>query len=270
MRLASFLVRTAAILTPCELRREWLDEWTAELRFVIDEHGGREALFFAIGSFRDALWLRRTRGFRVESPWACLLLLAVLALSAVSLAFAIPPSGKLKAMLDEDPGWSGLMGAHVIVMAAALIILSAISRFSRVHLPRIRSSPARINRLRRWTFLLSKFALAIPAAFFGSYDVASLLGVPVLQAHGAIIAYVILFRWTLNDQRSRCPVCLRVLKPSASIGEFSHNFLEWYGSELFCAEGHGMLHVPKIATTYDAQRWSDLDSSWRFLFSSVR
>ena len=270
MTLAWLLLRSAAILTPRELRREWLDEWTAELRFVIDECGDRDVLQFAIGSFRDALWLRRSRGFRVESPGACLLLLAVLALSAVSLAFAIPPSAKIKAMLNADRGWPDILEAHVIVIAAALIILSTISRFSRVQLPRIRSSPARSNRLRRWIFLVLKFALAIPAAFFGSYDVASLLGVPVLQAHGAIIAYVVLFRWILNDQRSRCPVCLRVLKPSASIGEFSHNFLEWYGSELFCAEGHGLLHVPKIATTYDARRWSDLDSSWRFLFSSAR
>ena len=62
-------------------------------------------------------------------------------------------------------------------------------------------------------------------------------------------------------------MCLRVLNESASIGEFSHNFLEWYGTELFCANGNGLLHVPEIATTYSTQRWRVLDRSWSVLFS---
>jgi hypothetical protein len=38
-------------------------------------------------------------------------------------------------------------------------------------------------------------------------------------------------------------------------------FLDWYGTELICAEGHGMMHVPEIpSSSYSAQRWVSLDA----------
>jgi len=41
----------------------------------------------------------------------------------------------------------------------------------------------------------------------------------------------------------------------------------WYGTEFLCLKGHGLLHVPEIPTTYNTQRWMDLDASWGSLFS---
>jgi hypothetical protein len=84
--------------------------------------------------------------------------------------------------------------------------------------------------------------------------------------HAMIVSGVIGFRWILIDQRRRCPVCLRVLTNPTTIGEPSRTLLEWYGTELICTKGHGLLHVPEIRNSYSEQRWLRLDSSWSSLF----
>ena len=43
--------------------------------------------------------------------------------------------------------------------------------------------------------------------------------------------------------------------------------LAWHGTELICAGGHGLLHVPELPTSWFAtQRWLYLDTSWNSLF----
>ena len=45
------------------------------------------------------------------------------------------------------------------------------------------------------------------------------------------------------------------------------NFLAWSGTELICAGGHTLLHVPGLPTSwFSTQRWMFLDSSWDSLF----
>jgi hypothetical protein len=76
-------------------------------------------------------------------------------------------------------------------------------------------------------------------------------------------------RWTLRDQRQRCPVCLRVVEHPAQVGQASRTFLAWNGTELMCMDGHTLLHVPGIPTSwFGAQRWLYLDTSWDFLFAA--
>jgi hypothetical protein len=68
------------------------------------------------------------------------------------------------------------------------------------------------------------------------------------------------FRWVLEDQRRRCPVCLRLLSKPVGFGEASHTFLGWYGAELTCVRGHGLLRVPEIPSSwFRRQRWVELD-----------
>jgi hypothetical protein len=87
------------------------------------------------------------------------------------------------------------------------------------------------------------------------------------QSHGLLIGLIVGLRWALVDQRRRCPVCLRVLTNPTRIGGPSHTFLDWYGTELICARGHGLLYVPEIPTScYSTQRWQSLDPSWTSLF----
>ena len=144
----------------------------------------------------------------------------------------------------------------LLIMAMGGAILPAVTRFS---LGRYPPSP------RRWAFLGAKIIVMIPIILFGSVDVLSLIA-PMLQPHAVLVGTVIGFRWILMDQRRRCPVCLRVLTHPTPIGEPSRTLLEWYGTELVCTRGHGLLHVPEIRTSYTEQRWLRLDSSWSSLF----
>ena len=74
-------------------------------------------------------------------------------------------------------------------------------------------------------------------------------------------------QWCLRDQSRRCPVCLNLLRHPARVGEPSRNFLGWNGIELVCTDGHGLLHVPEIQTSWFAEpRWLMLDPSWKALF----
>ena len=78
------ILRNAALFVPAAERAEWFAEWRAELCYV--DHG---ATSFCLGSFRDALWLRRnslSARTRVQSGVA----VPMRALSAVACAIMIP------------------------------------------------------------------------------------------------------------------------------------------------------------------------------------
>jgi hypothetical protein len=123
------------------------------------------------------------------------------------------------------------------------------------------------TRPRRWIFLVAKIALVMPVVPCGLVVVAAIGPIP-FAPNGLIVAYILVLRWVLTDQRRRCPVCLRVLTNPVRIGRPSRMFLDWYGTELMCARGHGLLHVPEIATScYGSQQWLYLDRSWSGLFT---
>jgi hypothetical protein len=120
---------------------------------------------------------------------------------------------------------------------------------------------------RRWGFLLAKIVLLQIIAGCGSLDLASIWQ-PGFQPHGLLIGLILCTRWALADQRQRCPDCLRLLSKPTRIGGASHVFLDWYGTEFICTQGHGLLYVPEIATSsYSTQRWQSLDNSWSTLFA---
>jgi hypothetical protein len=124
-----------------------------------------------------------------------------------------------------------------------------------------------MERWRRWVFLTGKFGLAFLIVFLGVFDLFSTL--PPLQPITSLIAYMFACRWILQDQRQRCPVCLRKLSHPIRIGQASYSVLEWYGSEFICSQGHGVLHVRETATSsYSNQQWLHLDTSWEVLFRS--
>lgn len=129
-------------------------------------------------------------------------------------------------------------------------------------------------RLRRWLFLAIKFSLLLPIIYFVSLDLA--YAVPTtpsraqyIQISASFLIALFSFRWTLKDQRRRCPVCLSTLTHPARVGEPSRNFLAWNGTELMCTGGHGLLHVPELPTSwFSTQRWLYLDPSWSQMFIS--
>lgn len=123
-------------------------------------------------------------------------------------------------------------------------------------------------RMRRWGFVAAKAGLMTPILFFGGMDLA-FTGIPVIvlvnqcSMWGAIFA----FRWVLLDQRQRCPVCLRRLGNEVRVGEPSHTFLEWHGTEVMCPRGHGLMHEAESSGLwFSGQRWVALDTSWGVLF----
>jgi hypothetical protein len=129
------------------------------------------------------------------------------------------------------------------------------------------------KRFRRWVFLAAKIALILPIVYFVSIVLAYLSTSmnPVTSTYIQIVATfsICLFalRWTLRDQRKRCPVCLGKLTNPARVGQPSRTFLAWNGTELICVGGHGLLHVPEMPTSwFSTQRWLYLDSSWDVLF----
>ena len=240
------ILRIASLLVPARQRAEWLAEWSAELRYI-DRHRPQMALRFCLGAFRDGLWLWRNQPFRFDSAAACISALVFAAVATALLALWLRPVH--------------LLGPLEILVAAvlSLLILPAVTTFS----PGDYSGHGRAHR---WGFLALKIALLVPIINFGSLDLGVLIA-PQMQPHGPIVGFIAGFRWALLDQRRRCPVCLRRLACPTRIGTSSHLLLEWYGTELICTRGHGLMHVPEIpASSYSMQRWVELDRSWKSLF----
>jgi hypothetical protein len=164
-------------------------------------------------------------------------------------------------------------GAFALCVFLAFLALPVIAVLSVGEYP-IAQEALRVRFVvRRCLFVAAKFALIIAAvagwswiAAFGcgSPNLASAVGRVVLAA---FIPLLFGFRWVLQDQRHRCPVCMRRLTNPARVGQASWSFLGWYGTEMMCARGHGLLHIAELPTSwFGAQRWLGLDPSWLGLF----
>jgi hypothetical protein len=196
-----------------------------------------------------------------------------------------PPRGGWRKMIETRHGVTRgfdcisvrhLLGQPFVFLFALLLASLALPATTALPLgdyPHRRDHlPATVNA-RRWIFLLAKFALVIVivdlcstdlAYGFYSSDPVTALYIQIATAFPALLFG---FRWILQDQRKRCPECLRLLSNPARVGQASCNFLSWNGTELFCARGHGLLHIPEMPTSwFSTQRWLCLDSSWRSLF----
>ena len=74
--------------------------------------------------------------------------------------------------------------------------------------------------------------------------------------------------WSIYDQRRRCRICLRRLGIAVHVGRTGCLLLDWAGTELMCVEGHGMLQVCEMASSWqEPEQWTSLDDSWFELFA---
>jgi len=132
---------------------------------------------------------------------------------------------------------------------------------------------------RRMLFFFSKTGLGLACVFAGclewSRSESSVLLASRDPGSGPFLLWLyvlgtmgVLF-WAVADQRARCRVCLRLMAFPVRIGCPGCLLLDWSGTELFCSEGHGLLHVPLMAPSWDeeADRWISLDDSWKGLFA---
>ena len=171
----------------------------------------------------------------------------------------------------------GAPGPWEVFRFAAILALLALPAVSSVALGEYSLSLNEIpwsRRILRWSFLVAKIALILPIVYFASLDLA--YGFTGFSASQTLYVQLVttffgcLFgiSWALNDQRRRCPVCLRRVVHPARVGQFSRTFLAWSGTEMMCMGGHTLLHVPSLPTSwFSTQRWMFLDPSWKFLFA---
>ncbi|MBV9267374.1 MAG: ABC transporter permease, partial [Acidobacteriaceae bacterium] len=177
--------------------------------------------------------------------------------------------------------WTPVRLFGVAVLASALVCLWV----AKLRIAHIRSAFLRGHRkpaAHRALFFVCKVALGLTLVFvaglewsrsqsailFSSRDPGSgpfLLWLYILLAMGV-------FFWAVADQRARCRVCLRLLCFPVRIGCPGCLLLDWSGIELLCTEGHGVLHVPHMAASWDeeSQRWIALDESWKELFAGTK
>jgi hypothetical protein len=281
MSLHLAILHAARLLVPSEHRSEWFAEWQSELCYVRRSAEGK-AIAFCLGAFPDALWLRRNalpspaQTSCVASPYLCVVFLAVLAAIAVFFPFRLPDAPPRPPTLPLALSLAALTPCAILCVCAirrgfelleealdrpGMVILD-LRHFSSARLeeyPANRHAQRGVVRLGPWVFLAVKSVLLGLICAFGTIDLGGVV----------LFFYVVAFRWAIADQRERCPVCLRRLTNPTRIGEPSHTFLEWYGTELMCAKGHGLLHVPEIrSSSYSADRWLALDPSWSSLFSA--
>lgn len=166
------------------------------------------------------------------------------------------------------------------------VLVSALLSFMmcRVRAQHIRAALKRENRritARRACFFLAKLSLGSLLVFTAGLEAtrpqSAVLFASKDPANGPVLVwfYIIgamgVFFWAVADQRARCRVCLRFLCFPVRIGCPGCLLLEWSGTELLCTEGHGLLHVPHLAPSWDeAEHWISLDDSWRSLFAGTK
>jgi hypothetical protein len=256
------LLRAAARLVPAADREDWLRAWQAELWHMHHRsrrHGLRAFMSVAdrsIGLTCDALWLRTDSWGRIWSGTAALCIASLLALCLLSAVIALALSGgwhsaglQLDGQFDRS------------IVAAPLIVFVAFATASRRHL-----SPGSAIRTRFWIkrqlFFAMKIAEILALSFLLSYDLCRPVHTSLpntadfLQILSFVLIALVGLRWAFRDQEQRCKQCLHALATAARVGRPSHNLLEWNGTELSCKQGHGLLSIPEMETSWcQSSRW---------------
>jgi hypothetical protein len=239
-------LRVASLLAPGDQRAEWMEEWRSELWYV----PSCEATRFCLGAFRDAFWLRRNNasswkwtGIHLESPVCCLALLAILSAMSISIAVHLPAAAPTGDLLDAG---MGLLLLSCLFLSSTLVIWRT---------PANRHPMPWAGRLRLGAFLVLKILLLEPLILAGFMVQIALGRFGGLIGLGFNAAFILALRWAIVDQRRRCPVCLRLLSNPVVIGTSSRTFLEWYGIELICSRGHGLLQTSEISSSYSGRWW---------------
>lgn len=253
----TLLLRAASRLVPQSQRSEWLREWVAELIYLQRSSTRVSATAFCLGAFHDAVMVRSqadpvTRwhdALWIKSATTCLLLLTLLAIVAAWVLWASPA---VRACV-----WPHPLRAHAVIAAAAMAFYLLAPGTPRYQ----------VNGFRSWCFMMTKLAILTVIVYCVSFDIVPLISRGPIPPQIALMMYVLAYRWALQDQQQRCPVCLGLLTSPVRIGHSAGTLLEWYGAELVCSKGHGVLHEPEpLASSYCARRWVTLDASWQELF----
>jgi len=134
-----------------------------------------------------------------------------------------------------------------------------------------------VHGLRWWGFFSVKTLLLLAICFVGSLELTGRVSImltgsvhPLVGPFSTwlfLVTAMVALSWSLYDQGRRCRFCLRRLGNEASVGTPGYLFLGWWGTELVCSDGHGLLHVPEMKSSWqEFDQWVSLDESWKPLF----
>jgi len=253
-------------IVPSCLRAEWLAEWSAELACLAGSNDPRlsKVLKFVWGSWPDAVTVRRLQPAAAGrlgdgpfgSPSKCLVSLSVLALLASAAWIA-----------GCNPGFSMTDGVfpHLIMICLA-IVTSLIHNSVIVARQSITAVHGRQQFLAS-LFLMCKTTLALAIAGLLTAVVLRPLSSGTIHAHAYLFPYLFAYRWSIQEQAKRCPVCLRRMSNPVQIGTWPTMLLDWFGMEYMCRLGHGVLYEPNIDGAFSSRRWTPLGPSWKDLFA---
>ena len=281
------MLECASLLVPACDRTEWLAEWTGELTHILRPSCGRTSLHaapfvFSLGAFADAVWLRRDHLQAVRflkarpASWIrCLgglitLLFGTWACSHLDIGFARAPFRDLYDVRVDNSTPS--------VLLQILIATCTLPAVTSLEVTRISGGKRMKTSLFRAFLFLKASMIVILCHYVGlcvthlAESLAILDGSPAtyrairdgltpLQFLTTFASCLFGLRWTLIDQRRRCPVCLEVLSSPSSSGLRARTFLTWSRNEEICPRGHGLMAVPEFATSwFSAQTWHHLES----------
>ncbi len=283
--LCRWWLRIAGRLAPPALRQEWRKCWYSRLVnlcILVDrgEVAGRdraELMLLCSDAMSNAFWLRFNRaGLRYWAQGPQFVMTLAVA-GGVLLALLSRGFQATRSIVDAAIEWNieprqlrydprgDLVVAHVIPIVLALAIGAALVAIGRLSLGR--------HGWRYWAYLAAKIAAVIvlvPLLWIeGSRWLWNLLTPEVLRVWVAGFAATLAFLggfglaaiWVFDDQRRRCPECLRRLLRPVTMGSWGSMF-DPVTTEFLCDEGHGALSLAE-SEIGEGDRWVSLDSSWR-------
>jgi hypothetical protein len=283
--LCRWWLRIAGRLAPPALRQEWRKVWYSRLVnlcILVDrgEVAGRdraELILLCTDAMSNAFWLRFNRAGLRSWAQGPQFVLALAAAGGLLLAVLSRGFQATRSIVDAAIEWKieprqlrydprgDLVVAHVIPLVLALAIGAALVAIGRLSLGRY--------GWRYWTYLAAKIAaviILVPLLWIeGSRWLWNLLTPEVLRVwvagFGATLAFIGGFGlsaiWVFDDQRRRCPECLRRLLRPVTMGSWGSMF-DPVTTEFLCDEGHGALSLAE-SEIGEGDRWVSLDSSWR-------
>jgi hypothetical protein len=261
------LLRAVEQIVPAGERPEWSRTWRAELWHMHHRDRRRKnfgiTIDLSIGLTCDALWLRTDSWGRALNGTPILCLASIAGLCVLSTLFGLALNGSWHAFVQYSRG-----PFERSTFAAVLVVFVSLAMALRGRIELSAPSKGRFG-LKRLSFSAAKSALVLLLAFLLSADVWQPIHGAFPNWAGAmqLLTFVpfalIGLRWAFADQERRCKQCLRSLAGPARVGRPSHNLLEWNGTELACKQGHGLLSVPEMETSWcDSSRWVELNPVW--------
>ncbi len=250
-RVDRFLLHSVLPLVPASEQPDWLRCWQAELWHRHHPRSGaaHSAVDLYPGLIRDAVWLRHESWRRASAGTAVLCLLALTALSFAALVPLLPYFSDLHAMLRFLVVQSSrFLVEATLTTIVGFAIAARVTEHAAPHAQRL--------RWRAHLFFSGKLVLLQILAYLLSLDLTHFLyaahpfTAEILQPQVCTIFALLGLRWSFDDQDTRCRRCLRSLSAPMRVGRPSWNFLDSNGTHLVCRDGHGLLSVPEIETSW--------------------